>query len=314
LLPEDLMRRFILISALLLLLAHISDNAMATEQYAIETGQACTTCHISPSGGGELTTIGEGFALSLMSSPPDQHAMPSQAKKTASFYLQLVTGYLHILFAIFWFGTILYVHLILKPAYASGGLPRGEVRLGLFSMLIMAITGAVLTAYRVPSFEFLVTTRFGILLCLKVGLFLIMVGSALFVVLFIGPRLKRKATAPAQTPTGDLTMETLSGFDGKENRSAYVGYRGKVYDVTDSRLWKHGNHLGRHAAGFDLTEALSQAPHGEDKVFGMPEVGPLLSDSERQRTPQQKVFYAMAYMNLGFVLLIILILALWKWW
>jgi len=39
-------------------------------------------------------------------------------------WFRLAVGYIHFLTAIFWFGTILYVHLILKPTYAVGGLPR----------------------------------------------------------------------------------------------------------------------------------------------------------------------------------------------
>ena len=44
-----------------------------------------------------------------------------------------------------WFGTILYVHLLLKPAYAARGLPRGELMLGWTCIVMMAITGIVLT-------------------------------------------------------------------------------------------------------------------------------------------------------------------------
>lgn len=44
---------------------------------------------------------------------------------------RLLIGSLHTLFGVFWFGTILYVDLILKLGYASRGLPRGEVKLGL---------------------------------------------------------------------------------------------------------------------------------------------------------------------------------------
>jgi len=43
------------------------------------------------------------------------------------------------------------VHLVLKPAYASKGLPSGEVKVGLVSMAVMAITGSVLTYYKVST-------------------------------------------------------------------------------------------------------------------------------------------------------------------
>jgi len=287
-------------------------NLSATEEYATTTGQDCAVCHLDPSGGGELTTAGGGFALSLATAVSTVAAVAQ--KSTASRWLQLLVGYLHILFGFFWFGTILYVHLILKPGYASRGLPRGEVKLGLLSMVIMAISGAILFAYRVPSFELLVSTRFGILLSIKIGLFLIMVCTAMFAVFFLGPRLKRKQAAGTVAENGNLSLAELANYDGKEGRAAYFAYQGEIYDASNSRLWKNGTHMGRHQAGCDLTEVLSQAPHGENKVFGLPKVGQLRSAETPGLTPPQKLFYAMAYLNLGIVLLIIFVLACWKWW
>jgi predicted heme/steroid binding protein len=237
----------------------------------------------------------------------------SADEKDGSSLLRLLVGYLHVLFGTFWFGTILYVHLVLKPAYASRGLPRSEVKLGLVSMAVMAVTGAILTAYRVPSLEFLTTTRFGILLSIKIGLFLLMVSTGLFAVFFIGPRMRRKKAEFSVKKEGDLSLAELGQYDGQEGRPAYIVFHGTIYDVSDSRLWKNGNHMGRHPSGVDLTEVLSQAPHGEDKVMAMPRVGNLLEEKEPTLTPPQKVFYLMAYTNLGLVLLIILVLALWKW-
>ena len=96
-------------------------------------------------------------------------------RSSAARLSRLFIGYLHILTGIFWFGTILYVHLILKPAYAAHGPPRGEVRVGLVSMAIMGITGTLLTVYRIPSLSVLYKSRFGILLLFKIALFLMMV-------------------------------------------------------------------------------------------------------------------------------------------
>lgn len=289
-------------------------TAAATEEFAGQTGQDCQYCHVNSSGGGELTEAGQGFSLSLLEPSAENGASASSGQRlSASYFVRLVAGSLHILFGFFWFGTILYVHLVLKPAYASGGLPRGEVRIGLLSMLIMAVSGTILFVYRVPSAEFLLTTRFGILLLIKIVLFLIMVSSALFVVLYIGPRLKQKKAAPSSAGTGDMTREELAGFDGKEGRPAYIAYNDGIYDVTGSPLWTNGSHLGRHPAGCDLTEVLEQAPHGKDKVLAMPHVGTLVGERSSTLTLQQKVFFFMAYMNLSFVLVIVLILALWKW-
>ncbi|GFE57693.1 CopD family protein [Geobacter sp. AOG1] len=303
-----------------LLLLALPLSAMATEEYARQTGQPCKTCHLDPAGGGELTAAGLGFQKSgaLATAPT---AVPAPAgtpeRSPANRLFRLAVGYLHLITAILWFGTILYVHLVLKPAYAASGLPKGEMRVGLASMAVMAVTGAILTHYRIPDPALILATRFGILLTIKVSLFAIMAVSALYVVIVIGPKLRRQIKN-GETPAGaggDLTLEALAGFDGKEGRPAYVAYQGGVYDVTESRLWKEGAHMRRHQAGIDLTEALSQAPHGEDRVLAMPRIGTLVLDAVKVKPPLHvRVFYFMAYMNLTMVFLITLVVALWRWW
>ena len=57
--------------------------------------------------------------------------------------IRFIVGYVHLLTAIAWFGTILYVHILLKPAYAAKGLPKGELILGWMSMIIMSVTGTL---------------------------------------------------------------------------------------------------------------------------------------------------------------------------
>ena len=288
------------------------NSLFATENFAEVTNRDCGFCHLDPSGGGELTPEGTGYALFVGGDSTTTDAGKNES--ISSEFFRFVAGYLHILFGVFWFGTILYVHLILKPAYASGGLPRGEVKLGLLSMVVMGATGVILSYYRVPDINMLLNTKFGILLLLKIVLYLIMVGSALFAVFFLGPRLRRKRAMATTSNTGDLSLEELSQYDGKDSRKAYFAYHDEIYDATDSPLWKNGTHMGRHQAGCDLTDVLGQAPHGEDKVLALPRVGKLLSKEPAGLTAPQKLFYAMAYMNLGFVLLILLILACWKWW
>jgi len=282
----------------------------ATEEYAEQTEHDCVACHLNPSGGTELTATGEGYAAFISADGTEADEQPG-----FSFgkIVRFLAGYLHILFGFFWFGTILYVHLILKPGYASRGLPRGEVKLGLASIVIMGITGAILFVYRVPDPSILIETKFGILLLLKIIIYLILVCSALVAVFVIGPRLRNKRAVQAQAQTEEMTMEALLQFDGKDGRAAYFAYKGEVFDATESRLWKNGSHMGRHQAGSDLTEVLDQAPHGADLVLVLPKVGKLAPDEAGRLTPPQKLFYAMAYMNLGFVLLVILILAGWNW-
>ncbi len=71
----------------------------------------------------------------------------------------------------------------------------------------------------------------------------------------------------------EFTLEELAGFNGKDGRPVYVAYKGKVYDVSGSKIWKTGRHMNRHDSGLDLTVDLSQAPHGEDRLERFPQVG-----------------------------------------
>lgn len=293
----------------LLFFSALAYPVSATEEYAEITGLDCDSCHIDPMGGGDLTSFGKGYLASIA---PEAGAVGGE-RSTASRVIRLIFLYIHIVTGFMWFGTILYVHLVLKPAYASKGLPSGEVKVGLISIIVMAVTGSVLTWYKVSSLDQLLSSTFGILLLAKITIFSIMVISALFVVLVIGPKLKKKIALPS-TQSENLNIEELAGFDGLEGRPAYFAYKGKIYDVSKSKLWPNGSHIKRHQAGFDLTDVLAQAPHGEEKIPAMPEVGLLVASSATAKADlSQKVFYFMAYMNLSFVFVITFILALWRW-
>ncbi|MCW8837410.1 MAG: hypothetical protein OQK11_01785 [Thiovulaceae bacterium] len=63
-----------------------------------------------------------------------------------------------------------------------------------------------------------------------------------------------------------MTKNELKLYNGKDGAKAYVAFKGKVYDVTDSLMWKNGEHQGMHNAGLDLTSMMSNAPHS-DEVF-----------------------------------------------
>ena len=59
-----------------------------------------------------------------------------------------------------------------------------------------------------------------------------------------------------------FTLEELSKYNGKDGMAAYVGYEGKVYDVSNIKAWKNGIHQGKYEAGQDYTDVLNNlAPH-----------------------------------------------------
>ncbi|TNE49505.1 MAG: cytochrome b5 [Deltaproteobacteria bacterium] len=62
-----------------------------------------------------------------------------------------------------------------------------------------------------------------------------------------------------------LKSYQLALYNGQDKPKVYVAYQGRIYDVTESRLWRRGKHY-EHWAGQDLTEELADAPHA-DEVF-----------------------------------------------
>lgn len=58
------------------------------------------------------------------------------------------------------------------------------------------------------------------------------------------------------------TLRQLALRNGQDKPEIWVAYKGKIYDVSDSRLWRNGMHY-EHWAGQDLTSELVDAPHTE---------------------------------------------------
>lgn len=71
-------------------------------------------------------------------------------------------------------------------------------------------------------------------------------------------------------PLPAVTRTQLSLRNGQDKPQIWVAYKGQVYDVTRSRLWREGKHY-EHWAGQDLTDELPDAPH-TDEVFSRFEV------------------------------------------
>ena len=61
------------------------------------------------------------------------------------------------------------------------------------------------------------------------------------------------------------TRSQLALRNGQDRPEIWVAYKGVIYDVSESRLWRRGQHY-EHWAGQDLTDELPDAPHS-DEVF-----------------------------------------------
>lgn len=63
----------------------------------------------------------------------------------------------------------------------------------------------------------------------------------------------------------EYTKAQLALRNGQDRPEIWCAFRGLIYDVAPSRLWRNGKHY-EHWAGQDLTNELKDAPH-TDKVF-----------------------------------------------
>lgn len=79
----------------------------------------------------------------------------------------------------------------------------------------------------------------------------------------------------AQEPR-KFTSKELEEHNGKNGKPAYIAYQGKVYDISQSDLWRDGEHMGSHQAGNDLTEELELAPHSKEMLERVKLVGKLV--------------------------------------
>ena len=73
-----------------------------------------------------------------------------------------------------------------------------------------------------------------------------------------------------------FTTKELEEYNGKNGKPAYIAYQGKVYDVSQSDLWRGGEHMGLHETGKDLTDELELAPHREEVLDRTKLIGKLV--------------------------------------
>lgn len=62
-----------------------------------------------------------------------------------------------------------------------------------------------------------------------------------------------------------FTRAQLALRNGQDRPEIWVAFKGLIYDVTASKMWRNGKHY-EHWAGQDLTEELADAPHSA-RVF-----------------------------------------------
>ncbi len=291
------LRCITIIITLVLLNFSLSKQVTATPEYSYQTDKPCSYCHEDPNGGGTLTKQGENFENA-------DYVLKEKPTSTWKTPFRLVIGFFHILAALIWFGTIFYIHLFIKPSSFTSGLPLRERVLGWVCIVTVGTTGTILTILKIPSVDKLWTTTFGIVWIVKVSLFVLMVVVAALATSIINKKMRKQAKSRPQV---------LSSADGKEGRPAYIAYAGDIYDVSTSKLWSDGIHMGRHFAGADLTPSLKDAPHGSEVLERIRKVGKYIEAEKKGPGKAFGVFVFLAYLVLFLMLGIILCVAYWNW-
>ena len=81
----------------------------------------------------------------------------------------------------------------------------------------------------------------------------------------------------------EFDLDDLSKHNGKDGNPVYVSYQGKVFDVSESKLWKGGVHMNRHNAGKELTMDIQAAPHTPEVLEKFPQVGTVKAEPVLER-------------------------------
>ena len=83
----------------------------------------------------------------------------------------------------------------------------------------------------------------------------------------------------------EFELEELEQFNGENGQPIYVAHQGKVFDVSNSKMWKGGLHMKRHHAGNNLTTDIKGAPHGPELLEKYPQVGVLKEEAPEREIP-----------------------------
>jgi predicted heme/steroid binding protein/uncharacterized membrane protein len=92
----------------------------------------------------------------------------------------------------------------------------------------------------------------------------------------------------------EFNLEELAGYNGENGKPVYIAYSGKVYDVSESKLWRKGIHMKRHKAGCDLTADIQAAPHEKDVLERYPQVGVVKKAAVEEREIPQAIAWLIS--------------------
>ena len=74
----------------------------------------------------------------------------------------------------------------------------------------------------------------------------------------------------------EYTKSQLALRNGQDKPEIWCAYKGLIYDVSRSKLWRNGKHY-EHWAGQDLTDEMKDSPHTENVFDTFVVVGKLVT-------------------------------------
>jgi predicted heme/steroid binding protein len=300
-----------LLAAVLIYLL-LCGTAKARPEFARFTGKPCSACHVSAQGGGELKPEGEEFKRQLHDR--DIPMDPNLRVSTGQRLLHLTLWFVHILFGAGWIGLFLY---IFSPALRDRKLviPSGPyTRQFLYCMTVILITGTALVTSKMKMVPDLFTTRFGLLLAVKISGALALAAATTVLLWYTKVTMARRCRLIARSLDAGsqpaLSRDDLIYFKGSGKRKALVAVEGRVYDVTGRNLWTNGIHPGGHHAGSDLTHGFKAAPHGKEVLDRIRPVGSLVEKGAEAGKNPLRWAIPLGMVGSGLIILVVL---MWRW-
>lgn len=80
-------------------------------------------------------------------------------------------------------------------------------------------------------------------------------------------------------PLKEYTKSQLALRNGQDKPEIWCAYKGLIYDVSRSKLWRNGKHY-EHWAGQDLTDEMKDAPHTQNVFDIFTVVGRLVNSGQ----------------------------------
>lgn len=127
--------------------------------------------------------------------------------------LAVLVRWLHLMAAFTWLGGLIFMNVVLTPAVAPKGIPPQFIRLmgmkrfarfAWGSIIILVITGSMITFAAVSRIEAPLSTPYGLALLIKITMVAAMIAVTAMNNLIYGPKLIAGAPKPTEQPSGDV--------------------------------------------------------------------------------------------------------------